>query len=128
MTIISKIYVPMSYKVNKMQIEDSSASAIQSPKSDGEDSSGADWQKVADSSLVVEDELKDIYVAALEESKFDSAELAEVHTLIEKAQVTLDPRSPMVSAVLRDMKQLQESNLVHPDSAIFVRQVRKFFH
>lgn len=73
---------------------------------------------------IPEEDLCEIYVAALEESKFDSAELEDVHTLGEKAQVTLDPRSPMVRAVLRDMKQLQESNLIHPDSAIFVRQVR----
>lgn len=83
-----------------------------------------DWQEAADSLTIPEENLCEIYVAALEESKFDSAELEDVHTLGEKAQVTLDPRSPMVRAVLRDMKQLQESNLIHPDSAIFVRQVR----
>ena len=33
-------------------------------------------------------------------------------------------RSPKVKAILRDMKQLQESLPIHPDSAIFVRQVR----
>ena len=34
-------------------------------------------------------------------------------------------RSPKVKAILRDMKQLQESLPIHPDSAIFVRQVRE---
>lgn len=87
----------------------------------GQDNS---WQEIADSSEVVEEDLCAIYAAALEDSKFDCAELTEVHTLIEKAQVTLDPRSPMVRTVMRDMKQLQEANLVHSDSAIFVRQVR----
>lgn len=72
----------------------------------------------------MEDDLREIYVAALEESKFDSAELEGIHTLTEKAQVLLDPRSPMVKAVLRDMKQLQDASVVHPDSAIFVRQVQ----
>ena len=65
--------------------------------------------------------MREIYVATMEESKFDSAELEEVHTLTEKAQMTLDPCSPMVRAILRDMQQLQEANLVLPDSAIFVR-------
>ena len=65
-----------------------------------------DWQEMADSSVVEEDDLREIYQAALEECKFDSAELESVHILAEKAQVTLDPRSPMVRAVLRDMKQL----------------------
>ncbi len=59
----------------------------------------------------------------MEDSKFDSAELEGVHTLTDKAQVSLDPRSPMIKAILRDMKQLQESDLIHPDSAVFVRQV-----
>lgn len=84
---------------------------------------GASWQAAAEACEVVEEDLRAIYSAALEESKFDSAELAEVHTLREKAQLTLDPRSPMVRTVLRDMRQLQEASLVHADSAIFVRQV-----
>lgn len=73
--------------------------------------------------MVEEEALRDVYLAALEECKFDSAELEEVHTLAEKAQEGLDPRSPLVRAVLRDMGQLQEASVVHPDSAIFIRQV-----
>ena len=87
------------------------------------DNKEEEWQEAADSLTSVEEDVRELYVAAMEESKFDSAELEEVHTLAEKAQTTLDPRSPMVRAVLRDMRQLQEANLVHPDSAIFVRQV-----
>lgn len=83
-----------------------------------------EWQKAADALEIVEEDLRDVYVAAMEEVKFDSAELEEVHTLAEKAQTELDPRSPMVRAILRDMRQLQEASLIHPDSAIFVRQVR----
>ena len=81
------------------------------------------WQETADSTPIEEADLQAIYLAALGESKFDSAELEDVHTLVEKAQVTLDPRSPMVRTVLRDMKQLQEAELIHADSAVFVRQV-----
>ncbi len=91
---------------------------------DNTDGAEEDWQKAADAVVIVEDDLREIYVAAMEECKFDSAELEEVHTLAEKAQTSLDPRSPMVRAVLRDMRQLQEASLVHPDSAIFVRQVK----
>lgn len=78
---------------------------------------------MADSTPIEEADLQAIYLAALGESKFDSAELADIHTLAEKAQVTLDPRSPMVRTVLGNMKQLQEAELIHADSAVFVRQV-----
>ena len=110
-------------------IDDESTANLssRSSNSSGADPAGRDddWQEMANSLEIVEEDLCELYVAALEESMFDSAELETVHTLIDKAQVTLDPRSPMAKAVLRDMKQLQESILVHPDSAIFVRQVRK---
>ena len=65
-----------------------------------------------------------MYVSALEESKYDSAELIDAHALADKVQQTLGPQSPKVKAIMRDMKQLQESLPIHPDSAIFVRQVR----
>lgn len=80
------------------------------------------WQAEADASIVAEEDLRVIYMAALEDSKFDGAELSVAHTLQDKAQVALDPRSPLVRTVMRDMRQLQEASLVHPDSAIFVRQ------
>ena len=127
----------------------------------------------------------EMYVGALADSKYDSAELEEVHTLRDKMVATLDPRylppsflaiilfcpfpcnylssrpfllplfplplspllpslsppplsslpltppspsllprSPRVRAILRDVKQLQESLPIHPDSSVFVRQVR----
>ena len=87
-----------------------------------------EWQRAADALTINEDDLRDVYFAAMEECKFDSAELEEIHTLAEKAQTTLDPRSPMVRAVLRDMRQLQEANLIHPDSAVFVRQASVVFY
>ena len=34
-------------------------------------------------------------------------------------------RSVKVKAIMREMKQLEESLPVHPDSAIFLRQVRE---
>lgn len=97
--------------------------------------------------------LREMYVGALEDSKYDSAELHGVHALDEKASVALNPRyswrqqlgcchvflwvwscvdggghssfirSPRLKAILRDVKLLEESLPVHPDSAIFVRQV-----
>lgn len=39
-----------------------------------------------------EDGLREAYVAALGESKYDTIELDAVHTLAERAQQTLDPR------------------------------------
>ena len=37
-------------------------------------------------------EMHEMYVGALEMSKYDSAELQEVHTLRDKAQITMDAR------------------------------------
>ena len=82
-----------------------------------------DWERLADATEIVEAGLREVYVSALEESKYDSAELIDVHTLADKVQQTLGPQSPKVKAIMRDMKQLQESLPIHPDSAIFVRQV-----
>ena len=84
-----------------------------------------DWERLADATEIVEAGLREVYISALEVSKYDSAELLDVHTLADKVQQTLDPRSPKVKAIMRDMKQLEESLPIHPDSAIFVRQVRK---
>ena len=64
-------------------------------------------------------------MSVLEAAKYDSTELIDVHTLAEKVQQTLDPRSPKVKAIMRDMRQLEESLPIHPDSAIFLRQVKK---
>ena len=103
-----------------------------------------DWQREAEAVEVKEDDLCEFYQAALEGSKYDSADLQEVHLFASKSQATLDPRSAVVllsgrsrlylmvhvffrsvkvKAVMREMKQLEESLPVHPDSAIFLRQV-----
>ena len=37
-------------------------------------------------------------------------------------------RSPRVRAILRDVKQLEESLPIHPDSSVFVRQVYTCTH
>ena len=34
-------------------------------------------------------------------------------------------RSPKVKAIMREMRQLEESLPIHPDSAIFLRQVER---
>ena len=103
----------------------SSPSIHQSPAASpgGKQPGYEEWQKAIDSEKLDEDALRDVYISALEVSKYDSAELEDVHTLADKAQVTLDARSPKVKAILRDMKQLEESAPIHPDSTIFIRQV-----
>ena len=83
-----------------------------------------DWERLADATEIVEAGLQEVYVSALEDSKYDSAELLDVHTLADKVQQTLGPQSPKLKAIMRDVKQLQDSLMIHPDSAIFVRQVR----
>ena len=52
----------------------------------------ADWQQAVEEVQLDEEGLKEAYIAAVEESKYDGAELEAVHTLAEKAQQTLDPR------------------------------------
>ena len=67
----------------------------QSPLGTSRDSSGIDtaaWQLAVEAIQLDEEGLREAYVAAVEDSKYDSAELEEVHTLAEKAQQTLDPR------------------------------------
>ena len=84
-----------------------------------------DWERLADATEIVDVELKEVYVSALEVSKYETAELLDVHTLADKVQQRLGPQSPKVKAIMRDMKQLEESLPIHPDPAIFVRQVRR---
>ena len=52
-----------------------------------------DWQREAEAFEVKDDDLREFYQAALEGSKYDSAELHQVHLFSSKAQATLDPRS-----------------------------------
>jgi len=81
------------------------------------------WQEIAEASVVDHDGLCELYTAALACSKYETSELIDVHILADKLAPTLDPRSPKVRAIIRDMKQMEESLPIHPDSAIFVRQV-----
>jgi hypothetical protein len=52
-----------------------------------------DWQTEAEAEDTRDDDLREFYQAALEGSKYDSAELQDVHLFASKAQGTLDPRS-----------------------------------
>ena len=116
------------------------------------------WQTEAEAVDTKDDDLREFYQAALEGSKYDSAELQKVHLFASKAQTSLDPRSEFTSppwpaplsllsqlslssiskffppslsmsrsvklkAIMREMKQLEESLPIHPHSAIFLRQV-----
>ena len=109
-----------------MQVESAQSSAHAATGSPDPSVSGADWQKHADSSQIEEEGLRELYVGALAAAKYDSVELSEVHLLADQLPPTLDPRSPKVKAILRDMRQMEESLPIHPDSAIFVRQVREW--
>ena len=51
------------------------------------------WQREADAVDVKEEDLREFYQAALEGSKYDSADLQAVHLFASKAQASLDPRS-----------------------------------
>ena len=53
----------------------------------------SDWQREAEAVTVNDDNLREFYKAALEESKYDSADFQAVHMFSSKAQATLDPRS-----------------------------------
>ena len=56
-----------------------------------------DWQREAEAVDVKEEDLREFYQAALEGSKYDSAELQAVHLFTSKVQTTLDPRLVLVS-------------------------------
>ena len=61
-------------------------------KGDAPSSPDTDWQHQVDSVDIDEEGMREVYIAALEECKYDSASLEAVHTLAEKAQQTLNPR------------------------------------
>ena len=68
-------------------------SPFASPQKGGAPSSpDTDWQQQVDSIDIDEEGMREVYVAALEECKYDSANLEAVHTLAEKAQQMLNPR------------------------------------
>ncbi len=54
--------------------------------------SSADWQAAVESVKIDSDGLRDVYVSAMEEGKYDSAELGEVHSFAEKAEEGVNPR------------------------------------
>ena len=64
------------------------------PTSSGEapTDSLSDWQVAVDLIRIDEEGLKEAYVGALDDCKYDSTELSEIHTLAENAQQSLDPR------------------------------------
>ena len=61
-------------------------------KGDAPSSPHIDWQQQVDSMDIDEEGMREVYVVALEECKYDSANLEAVHTLAEKAQQTPNPR------------------------------------
>ncbi|XP_019628918.1 PREDICTED: uncharacterized protein LOC109473492 [Branchiostoma belcheri] len=66
--------------------------------------------------------LAEKYVQALGDMRFDAAELQEYHSFQQNASEALDPRSPKVKALMKEIKQLQSNLPVHPGAAVFVRQ------
>ena len=157
--IRSKNISPL-FQVGKIRNEFGTSEIMDTSQSSGVNEEGApanqedNWQREAEAVYVEDDDLREFYRAALEGSKYDSAELQEVHLFASKAQTTLDPRSEpsdhepckhvppsqrgacsvylcrsvKVKAIMREMKQLEESLPVHPDSAIFLRQVHYITH
>jgi ubiquitin-protein ligase len=82
-----------------------------------------DWQREIDSVVIDNDSVSEMYTGALMDSIYDTADLQDSHLIGHKAtDVSMDPRSPKLKAILRDIKQLQESLSLHPDSSIFIRQ------
>ena len=52
----------------------------------------AAWQREAEAVEINQDGLREVYVGALKEGRYDCASLQEVHTLESRAVATLDPR------------------------------------
>ena len=52
----------------------------------------AAWQREAEAVEIDQDGLREMYVGALKEGRYDCASLQEVHALESRAVATLDPR------------------------------------
>ena len=69
------------------------SSAVSNRRGDNwEPGTVADWQKEAESVQLDKEVLREIYVGALQEGRYDSAPLQGVHALEDKAMASLDPR------------------------------------
>ncbi len=79
------------------QGSDSMSPTPMSPTPQGQ--APSDWQAAAESLRIDMEQLKEVYVASMEEGNYDSAELMEVHTLAENAQENLDPRWKLLPSI-----------------------------
>lgn len=59
-----------------------------------------DWQREAEAVDTKDEDLREFYQAALEGSKYDSAELQTGHLFSSKSQTTFDPRSVVLTDLL----------------------------
>jgi ubiquitin-protein ligase len=81
------------------------------------------WQDEVEAVDIGIEDLKIVYSAALEDSKYDSYSLQECHAFESHLAVqSLDPRSLKLRALMREATQLSDHLPIHQESSIFVRQ------
>lgn len=79
------------------------------------------WMEAFVDTEVDHDALEKDYVTTMQNERFSSAKLQESHSFHGNLQA-LEPRSPKVKALMKEMKQLQQNLPVHADASIFVLQ------
>ncbi|KAK6165686.1 hypothetical protein SNE40_022567 [Patella caerulea] len=80
-----------------------------------------DWLKDVVTMEINQDELIKSYTNIMASLRFETSNLAESHSYQSNVQA-IDPRSPKVKTLMKEMKQLQQNLPVHPHAAIYVRQ------
>ncbi|XP_071101148.1 uncharacterized protein [Haliotis cracherodii] len=77
--------------------------------------------KELDGVAVDQDQVLEVYTRCMTGCRFLTADIQESHSYLSNLQ-SLDPRSPKVKVLMKEMKQLQQNLPVHPNAAIFVVQ------
>ncbi|XP_067687796.1 uncharacterized protein [Haliotis asinina] len=85
------------------------------------DSDELSVMKELDGVAVEQDKVLEVYTRCMMGYRFLTADIQESHSYLSNLQ-SLDPRSPKVKTLMKEMKQLRQNLPVHPNAAIFVVQ------
>ncbi|KAK7466645.1 hypothetical protein BaRGS_00037253, partial [Batillaria attramentaria] len=85
--------------------------------------SDSNWMEALVELEIDQEQLKTDYITVMQSRRFNAAKIQDSHSFQGNMQ-GLDPRSPKVKALMKEMKQLQQSLPVGPEASIFVRQRR----
>nr|KAG5687823.1 hypothetical protein BaRGS_025463 [Batillaria attramentaria] len=89
--------------------------------------SDSNWMEALVELEIDQEQLKTDYITVMQSRRFNAAKIQDSHSFQGNMQ-GLDPRSPKVKALMKEMKQLQQSLPVGPEASIFVRQGKTDLH